>query len=362
MSGEPVTRLAVLWSHLSGYLNACLRECSRRDVELFTSWLRTSGSAPFDETSFAWLRTKNSREWDSSEAIDGKDLLAGLEAFRPQMILVSGWNHPGYRAVAKHFAGRATRILCMDNPWEETPKQWLGRLVAPWYVKPLFDGAFVAGERQFQFARRLGFDDSQILTGLYAPDAEAFRPPSDLDPESRKGFLFVGRLSPEKGVATLAEAYRIYRATSTSPWTLAVAGTGPLRSLLEGIEGVNLLGFVQPAHLPALMHSKGCLVVPSLREPFGVQIAEGASAGMAIIATSACGASVHLVRSGFNGQVLAAGDPVALADALVKIESCPRRSAMTKASQALAGQFTPAIWSSNLLSWQTRSVPKRAGS
>jgi len=348
---EPLTRLAVLWSHLSGYVNACLRECARRDIQLFTSWFRASGSAPFDDSPFAWLRTRQSREWSGSEAIDGKDLIAGLEDFKPQMILVSGWNHPGYRVVARHFAGRATRILCMDNPWEETPRQWLGRLVAPWYVKPLFDGALVAGERQFQFARRLGFEDSQIQIGLYAPDSDAFRPSPGLNPETRRGFLFVGRLSPEKGIATLAEGYRRYRAHSSSPWTLAIAGTGPLRHLIDDIEGIELLGFVQPAHLPALMHSKGCLVVPSLHEPFGVQIVEGATAGLALIATTACGASCHLLRHGYNGLLIAPGRSSQLFQAFSEIATHHKLSEMGARSVNLAAQFTPSIWADNLLRW-----------
>jgi len=349
LNERPVTRVAVLWSHLSGYLNACLRELDRRGVTVFTSWFRSSSAAPFDEDAFGWLRTKHSREWKDSASIVTPDLIAGLEDFRPEILLVSGWNHPGYRAAARCFRGRAIRVLAMDNPWEERPRQWLGRLIAPWYVRPLFDAAFVPGERQFQFARRLGFADGEIRIGLYAPDTEAFRRPVDA-PAQGQGFLFVGRLVEDKGIATLAAGYRRYREVSESPWALTVAGTGPLGRLLEGIPGVEQLGFVQPSALPALMHRHACLVVPSQRENFGVQILEGATAGMAIIATTACGATVHVVRDRLNGNVIPAADPGALSKALAYVERSFKASEFSHASESLARQFTTKIWADEVLS------------
>ena len=351
MNERPVTRVAVLWSHLSGYLNACLRELDRRGASIFTSWLRSSNAAPFDEDAFGWLRTKHSREWKDSASIDGADLIAGLEDFQPEILLVSGWNHPGYRAAARHYRGRATRLLAMDNPWEERPKQWLGRLIAPWYVRPLFDAAFVPGERQFQFARRLGFADDEIRIGLYAPDSEAFRRPSNA-PAERIGFLFVGRLVDDKGIATLAQGYLRYRELCDAPWDLTVAGTGPLGRLLEGIPGVEQLGFVQPSALPALMHRHACLVVPSVRENFGVQILEGATAGMAIIATTACGAAVHVVRDRLNGKIITPRDREALSKALAYVEQSFNASDFSHASETLARQFTTRLWADEVLSPQ----------
>jgi len=355
--------MAVLWSHLSGYLNASLRECARRDVELLVSWFRAASVAPFADQQFAWLREDGrGYEWNGTGDIDGAALAARISEFAPELLLISGWNHAGYRLVARHMAGKTARILCMDNPWEESARQWLGRALAPWYVRPLFEGALVAGERQYQFARRLGFSDGEILTGLYAPDSERFaESPSQL-PSQRTGFLFVGRLAPEKGLHTLVEAYGIYRRASLSPWPLTVAGSGPLRSLVTGVDGVELAGFVQPELLPPLMLRHACMVVPSYREPWGVQIAEGASAGLALVATGVCGATAHLLREGFNGHIVPARDSRALAQALLRIESNPRLQEFSANSRSLAAQFTPRIWADNLLAWPLRSIaPMRPG-
>lgn len=353
---RPVVRLAVLWSHLSGYVNASLRECAGRDVELLVSWFRAASAAPFADSQFAWLRAGGRGfEWGGTDDIDGPALAAQVAQFAPELLLVSGWNHAGYRHVARRMAGRTTRILCMDNPWEGSVRQRLGCAVAPWYVRPLFEGALVAGERQYQFARRLGFADGEILTGLYAPDSAKFAPAAAGVAEPRAGFLFVGRLAEEKGLRTLVEAYGLYRRHSTDPWPLTVAGSGPLAPLVKGIAGIALAGFVQPDDLPSLMRRHACMVVPSYREPWGVQISEGACAGLALIATGVCGATAHLLREGYNGHVVPARDAPALAQAMLRIQAHPRLEEFGGNSRALASQFTPRIWADNLLAWPLRS-------
>lgn len=345
-----VRRVAVLWSHLSGYLDACLRELAQRKIELLASWFGAANVAPFAEHQFSWLRRETrGLQWAGTNAIDRRTLVAELERFAPQLLLVSGWNHMGYRHAARHFHGRCVRILCMDNPWEERAKQWLGRAAARWYVRPLFEGALVAGERQYQFARRLGFADAEILTGLYAPDSARFFDVPSLGLKERRAFLFVGRLAGEKGIETLREAYLLYRRASRSPWPLSIAGTGALASRLEEVEGVRMLGFVQPQELPTVFAGHACLIAPSLREPWGVQIAEGATAGLALVVTYACGAAVHLVREGFNGHIVAPGDARALARALLRIETNSALDEFGQRSRALAEQFTPRLWAENLL-------------
>src|SRR5690606_12298285 len=91
-------------------------------------------------------------------------------------------------------------------------------------------------------------------------------------------FLFVGRLVPDKGVDVLAAAYRAYRAAAEDPWPLLVRGVGPRADELAGLEGVEMLGFVQPPDLPAVFERAGCLVLPSRHEPWaGVVHAAGSA-------------------------------------------------------------------------------------
>ena len=107
--------------------------------------------------------------------------------------------------------------------------------------------------------------------------------------------LFVGRLSPEKGIATLASAARKTRATVT------VLGDGPAAADLADVPGLTLLGFRDRAAVQAAMAEAAALVVPSLwYEGLPMVIAEAFAAGTPVVA-SRIGALADLVEHGPDG-------------------------------------------------------------
>ncbi|MGF1626984.1 MAG: glycosyltransferase family 4 protein [Alphaproteobacteria bacterium] len=340
-------RVAILWSELSGYADACFRALAGhpQTESLFLSHFRADPLAPFDASAFQWV--------DQRAFYD--DLMAAgaltdrLRAFRPDVVLVTSWHIKGYRAALQALAGKAVRVLCMDNQWLGTARQRAGVAVSRWHVRPLYDLVFLPGERQADFARRLGFPQSAIRYGLYACDPARFAPPAGTG--LGHGFVFVGRLIPPKGVDVLAAAYRQYRASAADPWPLTVYGSGPLGERLAAIEGVTLAGFVQPDALPAALHAAGAFVLPSLFEPWAVAIHEAAAAGLPLIVTAVCGASVHLVQDGLNGALVGAGDADGLAKAFARIAGLTPevRAGYGRMSLALARQYTPARWAETVL-------------
>ena len=144
--------------------------------------------------------------------------------------------------------------------------------------------------------------------GRRVPDAEvaAARRRAGAGPDQVL-VLFVGRLVREKGVETLAHAWR--RAELGDEAVLAMAGEGPLTP-----PGTRL-GFVERAELPALYAAADALVLPSIRtrtftEPWGLVTNEAMHQGTPVIATDAVGAAAGgLVRDGRNGLVVRAVRP-----------------------------------------------------
>lgn len=344
-------RVAILWSELAGYTNACFRALSAHPEldALFLCHFRPDPLAPFDPAAFGWVDQRALYD----ELHRAGRLTAVVRDFHPDVVLVTSWHIAGYRRALRALARRAVRVLCMDNQWLATPRQHLGVAISRWHVRPLYDLAFVPGERQAAFARKLGFPQRAIRYGLYSCDPSGFAPPPDVAPGTRpgRGFVFVGRLIAEKGVDTLAAAYRQYRLHASDPWPLTVYGSGPLGDVLAGIDGVRLAGFVQPDDLPAALHAAGAFVLPSQFEPWAVAIHEAAAAGLPLIVTAACGASVHLVQDGLNGAVVGAGEEDGLAAALGRIAGLSEvaRAGQGAMSLALARQFTPERWAETVI-------------
>lgn len=345
-------KIAILWTGLSGYLNACLKELAGREgVELFVSHCIPEENSPFDSSQFNWI--KNRLAWNSEA--DLQSVRQKVRIFAPDILVFSGWHVPAYRRVARESVKRCWRVMGLDRCWLATPRQRIGKWIAPFYVRPLADAIWVPGERQATFARKLGFEQRAILRGLYTCDHSAFAAAYERRISERRSvprsFLFVGRFVPEKCVHTLVTAYSEYRRGNPAPWPLVCCGAGPLKSLLEGRAGIRLEGFVQPGHLPDVLTSAGCLVLPSEFEPWGLVVHEAASAGLILLASDKVGAVPHLVQPGYNGFICDSRDVKGLAALMRQIAdmSDSRREEMSRASFNLSRQYSPRMWVDTLL-------------
>jgi glycosyltransferase involved in cell wall biosynthesis len=345
-------RIAFLWTGLSGYMNACLKELSAREgVELFVSHELPGKEAPFEETQFAWI--PNKLTWRSQRDLD--QLGSRLREFAPEIMVIPSWHVQAYRRVARDFAKRCWRVMVMDNPWRGSVKQRLGALISPFYVKPITDIVWLPGERQATFARRLGFSQSAILRGSFTCDHPAFEAIHNARISNGESlprrFVFVGRMVLAKSVDKLVEAYRVYREQTPNPWPLICCGSGPLRSRLEDEEGIRVDGFVQPDKMPDVLGSAGCLILPSRFEPWALVVHEAAAAGRLILACENVGAVTHLVQPGYNGFIFNNKDIAGLAILMSRVSEMTdaQLDRMSRASYLLSLQFSPKQWADTLL-------------
>jgi glycosyltransferase involved in cell wall biosynthesis len=135
--------------------------------------------------------------------------------------------------------------------------------------------------------------------------------------EPRRGpgeyFLFVGRLSPEKGLDTLLRAWR----TGPSLGRLVVIGDGPQAADLRAMApaGVEFGGEVPSTDVAGIMARARALMVPSRwYEASPRTIIEAYAAGVPVIA-SRIGALPEAVEDGVSGYLAPPDDAAAWADA-----------------------------------------------
>lgn len=135
-------------------------------------------------------------------------------------------------------------------------------------------------------------------------------------------FLFVGRLSAEKGVATLAGAV-----AALPNIQLRVAGDGPEAGLLDGISGVKRLGGLPGEAVRREMGAALALVVPSIcYENFCMVLVEAYACGLPVIA-SRIGSLAAIVREGEDGLLFEPGNAQDLADKLAWVLAHPEEMA-----------------------------------
>jgi glycosyltransferase involved in cell wall biosynthesis len=170
-----------------------------------------------------------------------------------------------------------------------------------------------------EFARRI------FLRGGLPADRIFLRPNSVAaqEPLSYAGprdALYIGRLSPEKGVDVLVDAW-----SDVPDVPLTIIGDGPLLDGLRaavttrGLAQVTVRGRVSHDEVLACLRRAGMLVFPSIwYEGLPLTLLEALSAGVPVIA-SALGAQAEVVHDGVSGLLVPPGDPRAFAAAVRRL-------------------------------------------
>lgn len=134
----------------------------------------------------------------------------------------------------------------------------------------------------------------------------------------RRGFLFVGRLSVEKGIKTLVESAQKVPAVD-----IAVAGTGPESELLAGAQNIKALGALSGRDVRKQMSQATALLLPSIwYENFPRTLVEAFGCGLPVIA-SRIGALAELVQNGKTGLLFEPGNAIDLAEKIRWAEANP---------------------------------------
>jgi len=146
--------------------------------------------------------------------------------------------------------------------------------------------------------------------------------------------VYAGRLAPEKGIATLVEAWERY----AGPLRLLVLGDGDLRPEVEALARrdprVTVRGWVPPAEVTAAVAQSRALLFPSeWYEAMPLVVLEALAAGTPVVVSDLPNVR-DLVQDGESGLHFRTGDPTSLGSALDRLarldEVRLRRGARTR--------------------------------
>lgn len=166
-------------------------------------------------------------------------------------------------------------------------------------------------------------------------------------------FIFMGRLTPEKGLRVLIEAWK-----QLLDIPLKVLGVGELEGeirqilLNELIYNVELVGHIPRYEALDLLKTATAQIVPSQwHEPFGLVAIEGFACGTPVIASNV-GALVDIIEDGENGFHFEATNPDSLVEKVRYIwENREKRQEMSRKARAFYEEkYTSAVNYQQLMS------------
>jgi glycosyltransferase involved in cell wall biosynthesis len=164
-------------------------------------------------------------------------------------------------------------------------------------------------------------------------------------------FVYLGRLVPEKGVATLI------RAAARARVALRIIGTGPeepaLRELAADLGGaVEFTGYLTGSALRAAVSSARAVVIPSeWYENAPISVMEASALGRAVIGAD-IGGIPELIRSEETGFVFSSGSVESLVDVLARVQGlAPSKLHRIGADgrEWMRAEFSPAVYRGRMM-------------
>jgi glycosyltransferase involved in cell wall biosynthesis len=294
------------------------------DVAGWADFLDTWGESPTFEHSFSpSLRIGLGRldfQARLSAGVSGR-----LRRLNPDVILVHSWGplmvEPLIWSRLAHkrtvmWTESSARTGLLRDPITGFARS---RLVA------LVDAFVSTGTPATRFIENLGANPRRVI-GSCLPSALgeaisakpiASRPRPEM---AGKSYLFVGRLVELKRPVELARAF-VRALPSLGMATLTFVGDGPLRDQLTEMAGaaggrIRIVGREEGEVLAARYVGADVLVIPSVREVWGLVVNEALAAGLFVVATDQVASAMDLLDEQ-SGLIIPADDPTSLVDALI---------------------------------------------
>ena len=288
-------------------------------------------------------------------------LKALIENFDPGLIYISGWMDLGYLAAVGSASNRTnfTTVCGFDDNWLGTLKQRMGALYFRFHLRKYFDKAWVAGSRQYHYARQFGYADEDIAFNLLSCDTEKFACLSTRDQRvAPRKFFYVGNFREVKGTDLLVEAFQTYREVLSGTGELVCIGQGPLQERLEGQTGITVLPYQTSSQLIEATKAFDIFVFPSKKDQWGVALHEFAALGFPLLSSIGVGATERFLIDGFNGLMFSSEDASSLAEKFKEYEdmSPDKLRVFGERSRNLGKTITSEISAASLMSLASGSV------
>ena len=341
-------KLAIITTHPIQYnapLFQMLHERQQIEIMVFYTWSQSAAGTKYDPgfgkeiswdipllSGYPYTFVNNISAQPGSHHFKGMDnptLIAEIEAWKADAVLVYGWSFKSHLKALKYFHKKISVFFRGDSTLLDAGGGFKSVLRKIWlkYVYSKVDVALYAGAANKAYFSAYGLKEKQLSFMPHATDNNRFAATDKSIGEGNRirelfgisadetVFLFAGKLEEKKQPDMLAEAFININNEHAH---LIITGNGALEEKLmvkySGNPKIHFLPFQNQSAMPALYAACDVFVLPSKgpNETWGLCLNEAMAAGKPVIATDACGAAYDLIEENETGFMIGRSDESAL--------------------------------------------------
>lgn len=353
-------RLAIIVTHPIQYYSPLFREINEAgqiELMVFYTWSQAQGKKydpgfgkevdwdiPLLE-GYNYTFVKNSAKNPGSNSYYGivnLTLINEIENWKPDAILVIGWNFKSHLKAMRYFKEKIPVYFRGDSTLlDETAgfRKLARRIFLRWVYKHI-DYAFYVGTRNKEYFLAHGMKEEQLIFAPHAIDNERFYDnygsykQKALEWRRSLGikdddfvFLFAGKLEPKKNPMLLLKVFITLERPKTH---LIFAGNGILENELKNYAqdnstikqssnaAIHFLNFQNQSMMPIVYHLGDLFVLPSVSETWGLAVNEAMACGLPVIVSNKVGCAVDLIEQGKNGYAFQSNNKTELHRAIIE--------------------------------------------
>ena len=272
---------------------------------------------------------------ESFWGIVNPDLIARIEDWRADCLLVIGWNYSSHLQVMRYFHNKLPLFFRGDSVLlhEKMGLRMLARRIFLTWVYRHIDYALYVGSNNRSYYLRHGLKPQQMVFSPQAIDIARFSQPVEAYslqaqrwkqelgiPENNLTVLFAGKMTKVKNPFFLIE---LAKACRDLPVSFIVVGDGPLKEEMirqsAGQPNMVFMDFQNQSVMPAVYRMGDVYIMPSLSETWGMGINEAMACGIPVMASEQVGCAADLVLENKTGITFPLGDTQKCVDFLKRV-------------------------------------------
>jgi glycosyltransferase involved in cell wall biosynthesis len=331
-NGGSNVKLVCIFASPMPYNTPILNELARR-LDLHVIYMSSKdrvtrfadlwGDEPQFDYSFFWSRALTSAAVDLRASFS-IGISRRLSRLRPDAILVRSWQPLVLEPVLwSRLSGRAAIMWSESTRFSGVMRGAMSTALRRALLQSV-DSFVSNGSQATVYLRELGVPEGKIVTSRL-PAGSTLLAPGSAARSSAEGdmtvrFLYVGRLIPQKRPLELIETFATVR-REVPDTTLTLVGGGLLESKVrdaaQRASGVRYVGFREGLELAHHYAESDVLVLPALREVWGLVVNEALAHGLFVVATDEVGSAYDLLGEQ-TGLMVPANDLARFGSALVE--------------------------------------------